>query len=317
MMTSRRAGNPLQRVEVLAEVPDLSGQVVLVTGATDGVGQALAHQFAEAGAVTLIAARDRAKGARVRDEIRNATGTNTVDVVQLDLANLTSVREAAAAVQDRWNRLDLLVCVAGFMGHGVRTETADGFEMTFGVNHLGHALLARLLEDRLRASAPSRILFVASEAHRRARGGLDFDDLMMAGGKYRPTLAYNRSKLANILYAREYARRLEGSGVDVLAAHPGAVDTPMTRALVDYPVVRSLYPLFRRGLVSPHDAAAGLLRVALDPSLTSSRYYERGLPAEPSPMASDDVTGRRLWSVTEELTGLGAPPPACASPSEP
>jgi NAD(P)-dependent dehydrogenase (short-subunit alcohol dehydrogenase family) len=302
---SRQAGNRLQRVEVLAEVPELSGQVALVTGATDGVGQAVAHQLAETGAVILIAARDQAKGARVRDEIRNATGRETVEVVELDLANLTSVREAAAAVQERWDRLDLLVCVAGSMGHGARTETADGFEMTFGVNHLGHALLARLLEDRLRASAPSRILFVASEAHRRARGGLDFDDLMMAEGKFRPTLAYNRSKLANILYAREYARRLAGSGVDVVAAHPGAVDTPMVRALVDYPVVRNLYPLFRRGLISPDDAA-GLLRVALDPSLASSRYYERGLPAELGPTASDDVTGRRLWSVTQELTGLSA-----------
>jgi NAD(P)-dependent dehydrogenase (short-subunit alcohol dehydrogenase family) len=178
---SRQAGNQLQRVEALAEVPDLSGQVALVTGATDGVGQAVAHQLAETGAVILIAARDQAKGARVRDEIRNATGRETVEVVELDLANLTLVREAAV-VQERWDRLDLLVCVAGSMGHGARTETADGFEMTLGVNHLGHALLARLLEDRLRASAPSRILFVASEAHRRARGSLDFDDLMMAEG---------------------------------------------------------------------------------------------------------------------------------------
>ncbi|HEY0691123.1 MAG TPA: hypothetical protein VGD71_19045 [Kribbella sp.] len=159
---------------------------------------------------------------------------------------------------------------------GARTETADGFEM------------------------------IASEAHRRARGGLDFDDLMMAEGRFRPTLAYNRSKLANILYAREYARRLEGSGVDVVAAHPGAVDTPMTRALIDYPVLRNLYLLFRRGLISPDDAAGGLLRVALAPSLASSRYYERGLPAELGATASDDVTGRRLWSVTEELTGLSA-----------
>jgi NAD(P)-dependent dehydrogenase (short-subunit alcohol dehydrogenase family) len=124
---------------------------------------------------------------------------------------------------------------------GARTETADGFEM------------------------------IASEAHRRARGGLDFDDLMMAEGRFRPTLAYNRSKLANILYAREYARRLEGSGVDVVAAHPGAVDTPMTRALIDYPVLRNLYLLFRRGLISPDDAAGGLLRVALAPSQADAR----------------------------------------------
>ncbi|HET6296368.1 MAG TPA: SDR family oxidoreductase [Kribbella sp.] len=302
---SPQGGNRLQRVEVLAEVPDLSGRVALVTGASDGVGRSVARQLAEAGAVTLIAARDLAKGARVRDEIRNATGKDTV-VVELDLADLASVRKAAATVLERWDRLDLLACVAGISGHGARTETADGFEMTFGVNHLGPALLARLLEDRLRASAPSRILFVASEAHRRAKGGLDFDDLMMTKGRFRSNLAYNRSKLANILYAREYARRLEGSGVDVVAAHPGAVDTPMVRALFDHPVVRDLYPLLRRGLISPDDAAAGLLRVALAPPPASDRYYERGRPVTLGSTARDDGAGRRLWSVTEELTGLSA-----------
>jgi len=303
---SRRVGNRLQRVEGLAEVPDLSGRVAFVTGASDGVGQSVARKLAEAGAVTLVAARNRAKGGRVRDEVAKAAGNDTVDVVELDLANLTSVREAAATVLERWDRLDLLVCVAGHLGRGARTETADGFEMTFGVNHLGHALLARLLADRLRASAPSRVVFVASEAHRRAKGGLDFDDLMMTRGKFRPTLAYNRSKLANILYTREFARQLEGSGVDVNAAHPGAVDTPMTRALFDHPVVRNCYPLVRRALISPDDAATGLLRVALDPSLTNTtgRYYERGLLTELGVLARDDDAGRRLWSVTEELIGF-------------
>jgi retinol dehydrogenase-12/retinol dehydrogenase-13 len=303
---SRRVGNRLQRVEGLAEVPDLRGRVAFVTGASDGVGQSVARKLAEAGAVTLVAARNRAKGGRVRDEVAKATGNDTVDVVELDLANLTSVRDAAATVLARWDRLDLLVCVAGHLGRGARTETADGFEMTFGVNHLGHALLARLLAGRLRASAPSRVVFVASEAHRRAKGGLDFDDLMMTQGKFRPTLAYNRSKLANILYAREFARQLEGSGVDVNAAHPGGVDTPMTRALFDHPVVRNCYPLVRRALISPDDAATGLLRVALDPSLTNTtgRYYERGLLTELGVMARDDNAGRRLWSVTEELIGL-------------
>jgi NAD(P)-dependent dehydrogenase (short-subunit alcohol dehydrogenase family) len=216
------------------------------------------------------------------------------------------VRDAAATVLERWDRLDLLICVAGYLGNRARTKTADGFEMTFGVNHLGHALLARQLTNRLRASAPSRIVFVASEAHRRAKGGLDFDDLMMTKGKFGPTLAYNRSKLANVLYTREFARRLEGSGVDVNAAHPGAVDTPMVRAFLDYPVVRTFYPLIRRALISPDDAAAGLLRVALDPSLAnkSGRYYERGLLMEPGAVARDDDAGRRLWSVTEELIGL-------------
>lgn len=305
---SRHAGNRLQRVEGLADLPDMGGQVALVTGASDGVGQVVARRLAESGAVTLIAARNQAKGYRVRDEIRKATGNDTVDVVELDLANLTSVRGAAATVLERWDQLDLLVCVAGYLGHGARTETADGFETTLGVNHLGHALLARLLEDRMRASAPSRILFVASEAYRRAKGGLDFDDLMMTKGTFQPMLAYSRSKLANILYTREFARRLEGSGVDVNAAHPGMVDTPMMKAMFDHPVVRNVYPLVRRAFISPDDAAAGLLRVALDPALanTSGRFYDRGVLTELGATALDGDAGRRLWSVTDELVGLSA-----------
>jgi NAD(P)-dependent dehydrogenase (short-subunit alcohol dehydrogenase family) len=159
----------------------------------------------------------------------------------------------------------------------------------------------------LRASAPSRIVLVASEAHHRAKGGIDFDDLMMAQGKFRPVLAYNRSKLANVLYARELARRLTGSGVDISAAHPGAVDTPMVQSVVDRPVLRHLYSLFRLGLISPDEAAAGLLRVALDSTFTGKTglYYERGQLAEPGAVGLDDDAARRLWSVTEQLIGLG------------
>jgi NAD(P)-dependent dehydrogenase (short-subunit alcohol dehydrogenase family) len=305
---NHQVGNRLQRVQAPAVVPDMRGRVALVTGASDGVGRSVAAKLAASGALTLIAARNRAKGERVRDEIVQTTGNKGVHVVDLDLADLASVRQAAATVLDRWGRLDLLLCVAGYAGRGARSETADGFETTFGVNHLGHALLARLLTDRLRASAPSRIVLVASEAHRRAKGGLNFDDLMMAQGKFRPLLAYNRSKLANILYARELARRLVGSGVDVSAAHPGAVDTPMVQSMFDRPVLRHLYPLFRQGLFSPDEAATGLLRVALDSTLTgrSGLYYERGQLAEPGAVGLDDDSARRLWSVTDELIGFDA-----------
>jgi NAD(P)-dependent dehydrogenase (short-subunit alcohol dehydrogenase family) len=129
---------------------------------------------------------------------------------------------------------------------------------------------------------------------------------MMAQGKFRPILAYNRSKLANILYTRELARRLAGSGVDVSAAHPGAVDTPMMQSMFDRPVLRHLDPLFRQGLISPDDAATGLLRVALDSTLTgiTGLYYERGQLAEPGSVGLDDDAARRLWSVTEALIGL-------------
>ena len=222
----------------------------------------------------------------------------------MDLAHLESVRTAAAEILERWDRLDLLIANAGYQAGKARTTTADGFEMTFGVNHLGHALLIELLEERIAATAPSRVVIVASEAHRRARGGLDFDDLQMEKGDFRPKLAYNRSKLANILYARRLAVHLADRGVAVLSAHPGGVDTPMMRANFTNPVARALYPVLRAMLlITPQDAASGVLRVALDPDLqaASGDYFEQGARKEPSTDALDDAAGRRLWDLTREM----------------
>ena len=225
----RTVGNRLQRVHALEHLPDQRGRVVLVTGGTDGVGRALVDQMAGTGATVLLTARNRTKGAAVRDAARATSGNDDVSVVDLDLASLASVREAAAAILSGWERLDVLICNAAHQAGKQRTVTVDGFETTFAVNHLGHALLVQLLEERVVASAPSTILVVASQAHRRSRGGLDFDDIMLERGDFRPRLAYSRSKLANILFARELARHLAGTGVDVNAAHPGGVDTPMMR----------------------------------------------------------------------------------------
>jgi NAD(P)-dependent dehydrogenase (short-subunit alcohol dehydrogenase family) len=301
----RTVGNRLQKVQALERLPDRAGCVALVTGGTDGVGREIAEQLATTGATVVLPARNRAKAERVRGEIAATTRNDDVHVVDLDLADLASVRRAADDVLARWDRLDLLVLDAAHQAHGARTVTADGLESTFGVNHVAHALLVSLLEGHVRASAPSRIVVVASEAHRRAKGGLDFDDLNMATGRFRPTMAYNRSKLANILYARELARRLVGSGVDVNAVHPGGVDTPMMRANFDRPVLRHLYPVARPLFISPADAAAGVLRVALDPSLsgTTGQYFELGLAKQPTDAARDDAAARRLWTVTDELIG--------------
>jgi NAD(P)-dependent dehydrogenase (short-subunit alcohol dehydrogenase family) len=305
MTEYRTIGRRLQRVQALAELPDLTGRVTMVTGGTDGVGRALAEQLARSGAVTLLTARDAAKGKRVANEIKSATRNEGVHVVGLDLADLSSVREAAADTLRRFDRLDLLVANAGYQeAGGGRVETAQGFEMTFGVNHLGHALLIGLLEEQLKASAPSRVVIVASEAHRRSRGGLDFDDLMMTRGKFQGGLAYARSKLANILYARELSNSLSGTNVTVHAAHPGGVDTPMMRQHFRGPVMHSLYLALRTAqLITPEDAAAGLLRVATDPELVapSGQYFECGIHKRPKPMAEDDDAARRLWSITQDL----------------
>jgi NAD(P)-dependent dehydrogenase (short-subunit alcohol dehydrogenase family) len=302
----RTLGTRVQRITALASPPDLDGKVVLVTGGTDGVGRALVEQLAGLHARVVFTARDPEKGERVRAEIVRDTGHDDVHVVILDLADLASIRTGAAAVVASHPKVDLLLANAAHQAGKTRTETVDGFETTFGVNHLGHALLVSLLEEQVRASAPSRVLVVASEAHRRARGGLDFDDLMMRRERFRPKLAYNRSKLANILYTRELAFRLAGSGVDANAAHPGGVDTPMMRANFRHPLMQRLYPPLRDHLfVSPTDAAAGLLRVALDPALagTSGKYFELGRRADPTNAAIDDDAARRLWAVSDELVG--------------
>jgi NAD(P)-dependent dehydrogenase (short-subunit alcohol dehydrogenase family) len=301
----RRLGNRLQRVQALDRLPDLTGKVAFVTGGTDGVGRAVVEALAGTGATVLLSARSAEKGARVRDEVRTISGNPDVHVVALDLTALDSVRQAAQSVLGGWPRLDLLVCNAAHEARA-RTVTAEGFETSFGVNHLGHALLVHELEGRLRASAPSRILIVASEAHRRSKGGLEFDDLMLEREPFPFRLAYSRSKLANILYTRALARHLAGSGVTVNAAHPGGVDTPMMRGNFQRPGPRALYRVIRRLFLTPDEAAAGLLRVALDPALadTSGAYFELGASKAPADFAADDAAADRLWEVTHDLLGL-------------
>lgn len=309
MTSLRTAGSRVQKVTALASLPSLGGTTAVVTGGTDGVGRALVEQLARAGATVVFTARDPHKGQRVETEVIRSTGNHDVHVVELDLADLASVDRGSASIAAAHGSIDLLLANAAHQARGARTVTVDGFETTFGVNHLAHVRLISLLDEPLRTGAPSRIVVVASEAHRRARGGLDFDDLMMERGRFRPRLAYNRSKLANILYARELAFRLDGSGVTVHAAHPGGVDTPMLQRSFQHPLVRPLYPLMRdHVLITPDDAAAGVLRVALDPrcATSSGDYFELGRNARPSSDAQDDRAAQRLWSVTRDLVGTTA-----------
>ena len=205
----------------------MQGATVVITGGNAGIGKETAIGLAEQGAQVLITARDAQRGADAVAEIRARTGSDTVDVVALDLADLASVRRCAAELLQRSDRLDVLVCNAGLV-MSRRTETADGFETTFGVNHLGHFLLTNLLLDRLRASAPSRVVVVSSDAHKQARRGLDFDDLQ-SERSYRPFAVYGKTKLANIYFGHELARRLEGTGVTANSLHPGFVASRFAR----------------------------------------------------------------------------------------
>src|SRR5262249_47472085 len=210
--------------------------------------------------------RSGERGRTAGDEIVKRSGNDEVEVMPLDLARFRSIRSFATAVLDRFDRLDVLVDNAGLI-HRRRTETEEGFETTFGVNHLGHFLLTDLLLDRLRASAPARVVVVASDAHKGARHGLDFDDLQSTG-RYRWGNAYSKSKLANIYFARELARRLDGSGVTANSLHPGFVRSDFGRG-------GDLGPVYGFGIryiagpfaISPEKGARTTIHLASSPEV--------------------------------------------------
>jgi NAD(P)-dependent dehydrogenase (short-subunit alcohol dehydrogenase family) len=200
---------------------DLTGQVVIVTGANSGIGKETAVALAAMGATVVMTARSAPKGEAARTEVVERSGSDRVVLGSLDLASFASIRDFAAWFLGEFDRLDVLVNNAGLMVD-TRQETADGFELMFGTNHLGHFLLTDLLRQRLVDSAPSRVIVLSSVAHRWALKGLDRDDLQgrvrFGGGRN-----YGLSKLANAQFALELARQLEGTGVTVFAVHPGSI----------------------------------------------------------------------------------------------
>ena len=197
----------------------MQGKVVVVTGSNVGIGLETAVGVAALGATTVLACRNRAKAEAAAREVTRRTWNDDVHVVSLDLADLASVRKAAEEVLSRWDRLDVLVNNAGGTW-SQRQLTAQGIEYTFGVNHLGPFYLTNLLLDRLRAGAPSRVINVTSVGHHAALHGMRFDDLQSEKG-YEAMEAYCRSKLANVLFTRQLAKRLAGTGVTANAVHPG------------------------------------------------------------------------------------------------
>ena len=281
---------------------------VLITGGNAGLGLETAVALATMGAAVTITARDAARGDAARQEIIERSGADPqqVEVMALDLASTDSIRRFAEAFLATHPRLDVLVNNAGLI-LSERTETEDGFETTFGVNHLGHVLLTDLLLDRLKAGAPARIVVVASEAHKFAIDGLNFDDLQCEG-RFWSYRVYGRSKLANIYFTRALAKRLEGTGVTVNAVHPGSVatrfgrdgDTRLTTALTTF-VAR---PFSR----TPEEGARTQVWVASAPELegVSGGYFSSSKPADTSlsKVARDDEAAERLWTVSRELLAL-------------
>lgn len=279
----------------------MHGKVCVVTGPTSGVGKEVARELAARGATVVLAARDREKAEATRDELLRTTKNDALHVVELDLARMASVRAASQEISDRFPALHLLVNNAGL--HTARRRlTEDGHELTFQTNHLGHFLLTHLLLDRLKAGAPSRVVNVASEAHRFARG-IDFDDITHS--RWSGLLAYNESKLANILFTRALARRLEGTGVSVFAAHPGSVRTRWARGR-DSGVFRFAAAIASPFLISPEEGARTPLYAATAPGLEahSGAYFVKSRRADPSGAAQDEAAQERLWRLSAEMVGL-------------
>ncbi len=281
-------------------MPELEGKVVAITGANAGIGKETAVALAGMGATVVMTSRDPGRGTDALAEVRERSGSTAVDLMQLDLASFESIRACAAGLLDRHDRLDVLVANAGLV-MSKRTETVDGFETTFGVNHLGHFYLTSLLFDRLRTGDPSRVVVVSSAAHKMVRRGLDFDDLQCTR-HYRAFDAYSRSKLANVYFTRELARRLADSGSIANAAHPGYVASHFARDGDFYlePVIKLGARLFA---VSPEEGARTSVYLASSPEVegVTGGYYVKCRPATVSTIAQDDIAARRLWDASEAL----------------
>jgi len=279
---------------------DLTNTVALVTGATSGIGRAVATQLAERGATVWVTGRDAVRTRDTARDLTAATGSESLPVVA-DLARLDDVRRLAAEVLERSDRLSILVHNAGVVSRE-RRVSADGFELHLAVNHLAPFLLTHLLRERLTASAPARVVTVSSIGH--ARGTIEFDDLQ-SERVYDYRRAYYQSKLANVLFALALARRLAGSGVTSTTLHPGIVQTRLSHEYMGNPVFRFFESFIS---VSPERAAAHVVRLAADPDVAgeTGTYYRSLRRMEPAAQARDEALQERLWRVSMQLTNAEA-----------
>ncbi len=292
-------------------IPDLNNKVVIVTGANAGLGFEASKELARKGASVILACRNMDKAnialTRLKEEIPDAS----LEVLQLDLASLKSIRQFVDAFMTKYDRLDVLLNNAGIM-FGSYKKTEDGFESTFGVDHLGHFALTGLLLDVLQKTPKSRVINVTSFAH--TNGEMDFDDLMFEKG-YEPGEAYPRAKLANILFTHELQRRFESAGSDCLAVstNPGFVRTGWIRHMRE----RNRLQAFLVGIglrilgQSVEMGALSLLRPAVDSNVKGGEYFSPNgrfggypIPTESSKASYNKEDAKKLWVVSEKLTGV-------------
>lgn len=294
-------------------IPDLSGKVIIVTGGNSGLGYWSVKAFAEKGADVILASRSKENGEKAKAEILQQNPKGNIEVAELDLADLESVRLFAKNFQKNHSRLDVLLNNAGIMTTPYFT-TKDGFEGQVGTNHLGHFALTGLLLDLIQKTSNSRVVNVSSAAHK--QGKMDFENLLFENGKgYSPLKAYGRSKLANLLFTYELQRYFEAKKIDSIsvAAHPGVSQTNLARHLEDKLFFKILYPVFK---IMTQDAAKGALpqiRASVDPEVKGGEYYGpsgfnemKGSPVlvKSNGASHNAEDARKLWELSEKLTGV-------------
>jgi retinol dehydrogenase 14 len=283
----------------MAPTTSMAGKTVLITGGTGGIGQAAAIALASIGARVGITGRDRARADRAAAAITSASGNAAVDVFVADMSSQAEVRRLANEVLTAYPRLDVLLNnVGGFWAH--RHVTADGLEHTFALNHLAPFLLTSLLLERLKASAPARIVTVSSGAE--SMGTIDFDNLM-GEGEYSGHRAYNQSKLANVMFTYELAKRLDGTGVTTTALHPGLTNTAFS---AEDPSMGLLVKVLRPFMGSPKRGADTAVFLSSSPEAEgrSGEYFSNRKARRSNETSYDAAITTRLWDVSAALVGV-------------
>jgi len=281
---------------------NMAEKVCLVTGGNSGIGKSVALGLAKMGATVVVVSRNKEKGETAVTDTVEKSGNKNLELIQADMSSQNSIRQLVNEFRARHEKLHLLINNAGVY-LTKRSETEDGLESTFAVNHLGPFLLTSLLVDILKASAPSRIVNVTSDAHKGAR--VNFDDLQ-GERKFSGWQAYGQSKLAMILYTRGLAKKLEGTGVTVNSAHPGVVRTNFAKN--NGGLVMLGFRFLGMFFISPESAAKRILYVATSPDLegVTGKYFTKMHEVKSSQESYDDDSARRLWQISEQLTHLSS-----------